>query len=68
MKYFLFSKTLWINFLGLIVMALEYAGTVNWINPELLGMFLLIANFLLRYFSNGTKLFATSKGLINGQQ
>ena len=52
MKEFWKSKTFWVNVIGLIIVVLQYLGTINLIKPELLAGILGFANFVLRFFTS----------------
>mgnify|MGYP001611994866 CR=1 FL=1 len=51
------SRTLWFNVLGLILVVLEYIGTINVIDPQIIATGLAMGNGLLRFRTNeGLKL------------
>lgn len=56
MKKFWQSKTFWANIIGLVLVSLQYAGTVNWIPNDVLVFVLAILNLVLRTFFTSTKL------------
>lgn len=56
MKKFWQSKTFWANIIGLVLVSLQYAGTVNWIPNDVLVFVLAILNLILRTFFTSTKL------------
>ena len=47
-KAFYESKTFWVNVLGLIVVVLEYIGTINIVSPEIVASILAVLNLVLR--------------------
>ena len=51
-KPFWQSRTLWFNVLGLILVVLEYIGTINIVDPEILATILALGNGLLRFRTN----------------
>lgn len=52
MKEFWKSKTFWVNAIGLVVVSLQYLGTINIIKPEMLAGILGFANFVLSFFTS----------------
>jgi hypothetical protein len=56
MKNFFLSKTMWANIIGLIIVTLQYAGTINWIPNDIMVFALAILNLILRTFFTSTKL------------
>lgn len=52
MKEFWRSKTFWVNAIGLIVVVLQYLGTIDIIKPEALTGILGVVNFVLRFFTS----------------
>jgi hypothetical protein len=52
MKAFWKSKTFWLNAIGLIIVVLQYLGTINVVRPEVLAGALGLANFILRWFTS----------------
>ncbi len=44
------SRTIWFNVVGLVVVILEYLGTINLpVNPEILTIALTVCNAILRF-------------------
>lgn len=56
MKKWYESKTLWANIIGLIIVGLQYAGTINWIPAPILATILGFVNLVLRLFFTTTSL------------
>ena len=48
------SRTLWVNAIGLIVVVLEYLGTINLpvLTPETVAFLLAIVNIVLRFVTS----------------
>lgn len=46
------SKTLWFNFLGLIVVVLQYAGTIHIGDPKFIEGILGVVNLVLRFYTS----------------
>ncbi len=51
MKLWFESKTLWVNFIGLLIVVLTYFGTINFpfLSVETLAALLAILNIILRF-------------------
>lgn len=56
MKKFWQSKTFWANIIGLVLVSLQYAGTVNWVPNDVLVFVLAILNLVLRTFFTSEKI------------
>jgi hypothetical protein len=52
MKEFWRSKTFWVNTIGLLIVIVQYFGSINIIEPELLAGILGALNFVLRFFTS----------------
>jgi len=52
MKVWYQSKTLWVNFAGLVTLLAQWTSGANLIPPELLATILAVANFVLRFLTD----------------
>lgn len=52
MKTALNSKTLWFNVIGGVLVVLQYLGTINLVDPQVLGALLVAGNFALRFVTS----------------
>ena len=52
MKEFWRSKTFWVNATGLVIVVLQYLGTINILSPEVLAGILGFVNVVLRFFTS----------------
>ena len=52
MKKWYLSKTLWANFLGLVVMLLSYAVTEGWVASAIEGFAMIPINWVLRLLTD----------------
>lgn len=48
MKKWYESKTMWANLVGGVIVLLEYVGTINVVDPEVLAGVLIVVNIVLR--------------------
>ena len=51
MKKWYASKTIWLNLLGFVLVSLEYAGTINLIDPTVLALLGTVANIMVRFIT-----------------
>ena len=52
MKEFWKSKTFWVNAIGLVIIVVQYFGSISIIQPEVLAGILGALNFVLRFFTS----------------